>query len=414
MSSLLPREHGLAPHRRLGRYVVQERLAHGGMGEVWRASVDGPGGFRKQVVLKTVRADLAARRSLVDMLIREAALAARLSHPNIVTVFDLDCVDGVYFFAMEYVPGHTLAELLRQAEERGSALPPWFVASVLASCCDGLQYAHDLADERGTALGLVHRDISLNNVMVAATGNVTLLDFGIATASVTGIGTREGRDLLMGKFQYMPPEVVRGLPSDRRCDIYGLGVVALIATSGAMPYRARDDADLLQQIVAGPPRDLARRCGRLPLELARAILRAMDHDPERRYPEAALLGADLREFLHRTGSPAPTADDLARYVIDLFTPETAPIELASGTDSGPSIRIDVDESAILPPPPPVPMASAPTPTPPVREARDAHEPIDVFTTSRPRPAGVGVFDGWSSRAESSSEDLPPPTRWPWR
>lgn len=396
MSSLLAEEHGLGAFRRIGRYAVHERLAHGGMGEVWRASVEGPGGFRKQVVLKTVRADLAARSSLVDMLIREAALAARLSHPNIVTVFDLDCVDGVYFFAMEYVPGRTLAELLRQALARGNTLPPWFVASVVASCCDGLQYAHDLTDERGAPLGLVHRDISLNNVMVAATGNVTLLDFGIATATAAGVGTREGRDLLMGKFQYLPPEVVRGLPSDRRCDIYGLGVVALVASSGAMPYYARDDADLLQQIAAGPPRDLGRRCGRLPPELARAIQRAMDHDPDRRHPEAALLGAELRDFLHKSGSPPPTADDLARYVIDLFTPETAPIELANGTDSGPAISIVVDESVPAAPPP-------------------AREPTDVFTTSRSRAAGVGVFDGWSSRNRSSSEDSPPPPpRWPWR
>jgi serine/threonine protein kinase len=395
----------LVANRRLGRYVVHERLAHGGMGEVWRASVDGPGGFLKQVVLKTVRADLAARRALVDMLIREAALAARLSHPNIVTVFDLDCIDGIYFFAMEFVPGHTLAELLRQAEGRGTALPPWFVATVAAACCDGLQYAHDLTDERGAPLGLVHRDLSLNNVMVAATGNVTLLDFGIATASARGVGTREGRDLLMGKFQYMPPEVVRGLPSDRRNDIYGLGVVMLIALSGAMPYRARDDADLLQQIVAGPPRDLGRRCARMPPELARVVARAMDHDADQRHPETAVIAAELREYLHRAGTPPPTAEDVARFVVDLFTPETAPIELACGTDSGPSIRIDVDEEWIAP------AAPAPTPAPP--DPGPGPGPVDVFTSARPRPS-VGLFDGWSStKREPVTDEDAPPLRWPW-
>jgi eukaryotic-like serine/threonine-protein kinase len=114
----------LTANQRFGRYVVHACLDRGGMGEVWLASVEGPGGFCKQVVLKTVRADLAARREMVDLLIREAALAARLSHPNIVQVFDLDEVDGTFFFAMEYVPGRTLATILRQALRRGAALPP--------------------------------------------------------------------------------------------------------------------------------------------------------------------------------------------------------------------------------------------------------------------------------------------------
>jgi serine/threonine protein kinase len=342
--------------------------------------------------------------------------------------------------------------LLRQAEERGGALPPWFVATVIAACCDGLQYAHDLADECGAHLGLVHRDISLNNVMVAGTGNVTLLDFGIATATATGIGTREGRDLLMGKFQYMPPEVVRGLPSDRRCDIYGLGVVTLIALTGSLPYRARDDADLLQQIAAGPPGDLVRRCARLPPDLARIVLRAMDHDPDRRYAEASLLAADLRDHLHRSGLPPPAADDVTRYVVDLFTPETAPIELAGGTDSGPLIQIDVEDSVpVLAPPPPVVLALPPLPpipspprlarrsepTPRVDASADAdavpeasNPAADLFTSSRPPPPpasadgdpftsirpvrpSVGVFDGWSARADSPSDDAPRLPRWPW-
>src|SRR5262249_49179233 len=157
------------------RYTVVDCIGRGGMGEVWLATVEGPGGFRKQVVLKTVRPDLAEREDLVDSLIREAALAARLSHPNLVQVFDLDCVSDTYSFAMEYVPGRTLASVLREAAINGTTLAsgsgripaaalagtvaPWFLASVVASACDGLHHAHELVDEVGRPLGLVHRDV---------------------------------------------------------------------------------------------------------------------------------------------------------------------------------------------------------------------------------------------------------------
>src|SRR5262249_17439259 len=126
----------LEPSRRFGRYVVHECIGRGGMGEVWLASAEGPHGFRKKVVLKTVRPELGERRDLVDMLIREAGIAARLTHPNIVQVFDLDCVDGTYFFAMEHVPGHTMADIVRRVQRRQGALPPWFLLAVISSCCD--------------------------------------------------------------------------------------------------------------------------------------------------------------------------------------------------------------------------------------------------------------------------------------
>lgn len=426
MSARREGESPFAANRRLGRYRVHECLDRGGMGEVWRASVDGPGGFRKQVVLKTVRADLAARRDLVEMLIREAALAARLTHPNIVPVFDLDAVDGVYFFAMEYVPGHTLAAVLRQAQRRHRVLPSWFVAAVAAACADGLQYAHQLTDEHGHGLGLVHRDISLANVMVARTGNVTILDFGVATAARAGVGTRDDGDLLLGKFQYVPPEVVRGRPADRRCDVYALGVVVLIAATGAMPYIARDDHDLLAQIAAGPPPHLARRCASLPHGLGAIVERAMAHDRERRYADAASMAADLRDHLRRTGVH-PTSADLARLVTDLFADDGIP-ELARGSqtarviapepaaeaeavDALEEVDIDVVEEAE-----PAPSSGAPAaalrlfPSEPVA-APEVTRGGDPFTSARPRPPGI--FDGWSRTSEPTDDDPAPAPRWPW-
>ncbi|HVK75912.1 MAG TPA: serine/threonine-protein kinase [Kofleriaceae bacterium] len=442
----------LIANQRFGRYTVHDCLDRGGMGEVWLASVEGPGGFCKQVVLKTVRADLSARRDLVDMLIREAALAARLSHPNLVQVFDLDQVDGTYFFAMEYVPGRTLAAILRQAIRGGTALPPWFMASLVASCCDGLQYAHDLTDDSGNPLGLVHRDISLGNIMVSTTGNVTILDFGIAIAA--GAGAHAEPDLLMGKFQYMPSEAVRGEIVDRRCDVYALGVVLLVGLTATMPYDGAGDRELLRQIAAGPPRDLSARLRHLPPELRGAITQAMSHDRDARFSDAAMLAAELREYLHIIGMH-PTKDDLARYVAGLFnanatekSPVVVPTVEVDPSDELSEISIDVDEletagegvvahavarerswpvgstaapavRASPPPPPPLPLPRLPSASAVIGKP-PPDDGFDPFTSHRKRPS-TSLFDGWSRdrddddarRPPDEADDPPPSRRWPW-
>jgi serine/threonine protein kinase len=321
------------------------------MGEVWLASAEGPHGFRKKVVLKIVRQDLAERRDLVDMLIREAAIAARLNHPNIVTVFDLDQVDGTYFFAMEHVPGHTMADVVRRVQKRGGALAPWFLLGVIASCCDGLQYAHDLADEHGRPLGLVHRDISLGNLMVSTTGNVTILDFGIAVSSAAELETESG--MLKGKFQYMPPETIRGELIDRRCDIYGLGVVMYIAITGRVPYPDLAEYDLLRTIVSRPPPPISAVQRGVPRTIERIVETAMAHDRDDRYPDATALAAAVRDQLRGRG--VPTADELARYVNELFAGD-GPVG-----DTGASLQLLTIPSGPPPPPPPssAPGSSAP-------------------------------------------------------
>jgi serine/threonine protein kinase len=352
---------GLAPSRRLGRYTVVDCIGRGGMGEVWLATVEGPGGFRKQVVLKTVRPDLAEREDLVDSLIREAALAARLSHPNLVQVFDLDCVADTYFFAMEYVPGRTLAGVLREAAANGSHLAagsgripaaalagtvaPWFLASVVASACDGLHHAHELVDEVGRPLGLVHRDVSPGNIMVANTGNVVVLDFGIAVAAA-GAQTETG--VLKGKFQYMSPERIRGTPCDRRCDVYALGVILYLGLTGHSPYTANGEYDLIQQIASGPPPMPSTRRPLLPVALERICMTAMAYDPGSRYPDASALAADLRDWLRAQGEH-PTPDDVSRYMMQLFGdvpasgPPRPPTDLSLAERSSDVIAIDVED-----------------------------------------------------------------------
>src|SRR6266545_2449507 len=171
-------ESRLSPGSSFGRYVVESRLARGGMGEVWLATARGPGGFQKRVVIKTVLPDLMEKPAYVQMLVREASLAARLDHPNIVHVFDLGCVGGMYYIAMEYLSGRTLAQMLRRSHDLGQRLPLRVLLTMVAIACDGLQYAHDYAAEDGRPLGLLHRDISPSNIMLTFAGRIALLDFG--------------------------------------------------------------------------------------------------------------------------------------------------------------------------------------------------------------------------------------------
>ncbi|MCE9578891.1 MAG: serine/threonine protein kinase [Deltaproteobacteria bacterium] len=406
---------------RFGRYLVHECIGRGGMGEVWLASAEGPGGFRKQLVLKTVRPDLAERTDLVEMLIREAALAARLSHPNIVQVFDLDRVDGTYFIAMEYVPGYTLTQALRRAHAQGGVLPPWMVASVAAACCDGLHYAHELTDS-GRPLGLVHRDISPGNIMIAATGNVTILDFGIAISTENDQDDDDG--VLKGKFQYMPPETVRGGAVDRRSDVYALGVVLYVGLTGEPPYPGLSDSELLRAILAGPPPRPSARRPFVPRDLEQIALTAMAHDARLRYPTAAVLGAELRDWLRSAGFLA-TPEELARYMAALFASGPAPVAtLARGSqtsplpedlddDGGDLIMIDVDDVIVVEDD--VPRWSRPPTETPV---------IDLPEDPAARmPTATGVLDAYG-RAPTATGVIDPPApppgspgsidaAWPW-
>lgn len=421
--------------------MLQERLGHGGMGEVWRATVEGPGGFAKPVVLKMVRADLAARPALIDMLIKEAALAARLSHPNLVPVFDLDHAEGAYFYAMEHVVGASMAAIVTRARQRQVRLPDWLVASVAVACCEGLHYAHELTDSKGLPLGLVHRDVSLANVMVSKAGCVSLLDFGIATTAVAGVAPHKSRTLI-GKFQYLPPEVVRADHSDRRADIYSLGVMMFVCLTGTMPYRADDDEELLRQILAGPPPEFDDRLRTVPPVLAKVIRATMARDPVARPATMAAVASALRSYQRDAGDHT-TAADLAHFVAWLFEQDDADDEVVTDVvadEESKELEISAEPEAALPVAAPAAAQRStelPLGTPMPRERRTPSGGLDAFT-SRPRrsPQGAdlfastpppratrGVFDAFAatptpgSTTESTpvtpTDEPPPPRRWPW-
>lgn len=284
------------------------------MADVWFATAYGLGRFRKRVVIKTIRAHLARDPDYIAMLINEASLAAQLTHPNIVPVFDLGCASGVYFIAMEYLPGRTLAQVLNRVRKSGEQVPTWLVLSVLASCCDGLQYAHDRTDPQGRPLGLLHHDLSPSNVMLSFNGNVSILDFGVACATrLEGHRTR----VAPGKYHYMAPERVLGQAADRRSDLYSLGVVMYQMLTQVRPFDAPSVEELLHRIVSDPAARPRHLVPNLPEEVEYVVCRSMARQVDDRYPDAHAMGAALRRCLRSFGEiHEPSAR--ARYLRLLF------------------------------------------------------------------------------------------------
>jgi len=428
----------LAPGTSFGRYVVESRLAAGGMGEVWLATARGPAGFQKRVVIKTVLPELVEKPGYTQMLVREASLTSQLDHPNIVHVFDLGCVDGVNYIAMEYLAGRSLAQMLRRAQEAHHHLPVPVVLAMAASSCDGLQYAHDYIDDSGQALGLLHRDISPSNIMLTFTGRVALLDFGVATAATEPYKTRSGA--LKGKFHYLAPERIRGETTDRRSDIYSLGVVLYQCLALRWPFHARNDFELLQKIVHQAPLPLRHYAPWIPSQLEDIVLHAMAGQPDDRYAEAGDLGQALRHYLRGLGGMTPPVE-LSGYLAGLF-PEAPEIQGRSNRtplpvipmasvvkplpeqsqesvdivviEAGSSVSTDVEAEPVLG------AAPTPTPTPAPALARPAARSwpredgsADIFPepTRLVTPVGDGVdlFDGYRTRSTRPPSEL----GWPW-
>lgn len=318
MSNITGIIDSFTPGQQFGRYVVESRLARGGMGEVWLASAHGPGGFQKRVVIKTVLPDLVAKPGYVEMLVREASLAAQLDHQNIVQVFDLGCIGGLYYIAMEYLSGRTLAQILRRSHAQGERVPVPALLSMMAASCDGLEYAHAKSDAEGRPLGLLHRDISPSNIMLTFAGRVALLDFGVATASHGRFASRGGQ--IKGKFHYLAPERVRGEAHDRRSDIYAIGVVMYQCLTLRWPFRSRNDYQLLREIANEMPPAPRDHAPWIAPALERIVMRAMARDPEERHPTAAALASELRDFARGTNQVV-AGPELAATMSELFSEE---------------------------------------------------------------------------------------------
>ncbi len=305
---------------RLGPYRLGRRLAAGGMAEVFAATREGAAGFEKQVALKRILPHLVDDPELVEMFLDEARLASKLTHANVAQVFDFGEADGSFFIVMEWIRGKDLRRVMRAAADAGEAVTPVQAALVGQGVARALACAHGLEGDDGRPLGLVHRDVSPQNVLVSFDGEVKLTDFGIAKVATGRSRTAAG--VIKGKCAYMSPEQARGEAVDGRTDLFALGVVLWELVSGQPLFTGRSDAEILRAVerFEAPPLQSVR--AEVPPDLEALVARALAKDPAGRFATAEALAAALGDVVlaHADSSEAL---DLGALMRRLFPEEAA-------------------------------------------------------------------------------------------
>ena len=297
--------------RTLGRYTLLGRLAQGGMGEILLARLDGAAGFEKYVVIKRLRSHLVDDQRSIRAFLDEARIVARISHPNVCQVYELGYEHGRHFLAMEYLEGLSLSGMIKRASRDRSPLDLRAVCGLIEQACEGLQHVHTLRKVDGTPAGVVHRDISPQNLFVTVDGVVKVLDFGIAKTGDSSVRTPTGR--VKGKSAYMSPEQIRGVTLDFRSDIYSLGVVLYEAVTGRPLFQRGDIHETFRAI----REDTLPFLRDVPEELNQVIQKAVSRSREERYDSARALGRAVSNAMSgRGGSMTPPA--IAEWLIERF------------------------------------------------------------------------------------------------
>jgi len=278
-----------------GDYLLIDLIAAGGMAHVFRGLTFGVEGFARQVAIKRILPQWAKDKNFINMLVDEARIAVALSHSGIVQTYELGEVDGRYYIAMEYVAGIDLRQMLNDLLEKGERLPLPLAAFVVSSVCSALDHAHRRHDLEGKSLSIVHRDVSPHNVLLGYNGEVKVTDFGIASAEDRVTQTRTGA--LKGKFAYMAPEQVRGLPVTRASDIFAIGALLFELVTGHQLFEGDSDFAVLEHVRNAeftPPRELEPD---VPEEVEEIILKALEAAPEDRYAWASDMEEALQPLL---------------------------------------------------------------------------------------------------------------------
>ncbi|MCA9552036.1 MAG: serine/threonine protein kinase, partial [Myxococcales bacterium] len=295
--------------RSFGRYILEKSLSRGGMGEVILAVAKG---VNRRCVIKTIRGDLVGDDEFVGRFADEAKIMVRISHDNIIRVFDAGKVDSEYYIAMEFVHGRDLGDVLDRAYERGEPMPTQLGLFVTSELLRGLHYAHSLTDERGRHMGLVHRDISPQNVLIGFDGAIKLIDFGLARTEVLPARTQGA--LAVGKYGYMSPEQARHERIDGRADIYSTGVMLFEVFTGDRLVDEQDQATLWQRVLSPKHRSPRTVVPSLPKEIDELVMSAVGVRPEDRFQDARAM----LEFVERMRRPESNRDAFIRYLRYLY------------------------------------------------------------------------------------------------
>ena len=301
-----------------GKYLLLDRISVGGMAEVFKAKSYGVEGFEKVIAIKRILPSMGEDREFIKMFIDEAKIVGQLAHTNICQIFELGRTDGAHFIAMEYIWGKDLLQIQNRLRKLKQQMQVAMACFLVAKVCEGLDYAHKKRDALGRPLEIVHRDCSPQNILVSYEGEVKLIDFGIAKAASRSSRTQAG--VLKGKFGYMSPEQVRGLPLDRRSDIFSVGTILYECLSGDRLFVGETDFSTLEKVRnVDIPRPRAINPN-IPEEVERIIMKALARDAEDRYQWCSEMVADLQRWL-MSQENVFTAKSLATWLKEGFANE---------------------------------------------------------------------------------------------
>jgi serine/threonine-protein kinase len=373
----LARAPVIAPGLKLDRYEILARLAEGGMASVWIARQTGGYGFEKLVAIKTILPKFVADAWFQKMFIQETRIASRIEHANVTRILDVGEQDNVTYLVMEYVDGDSLATLHRAVQKKGMLIPAGIVLRVMADVCEGLHTAHELRDDEGSLLRVVHRDVSPQNVLVSTRGTAKLIDFGIAKARDGAGANTTITGPLRGKARYMSPEQASGAVVDRRADIWGVGAVLYYLLTGKPPYASENDVQTLTMLRSGKEHDP------LPSDMHPAVSalihKALQVTPDDRFPMATDLQRAIENAMFESDLEVNHAE-VAAFIAEHGAPgaQKRKTAIAQGLKAA-------AERQASPPADPTPTAPVP-PTSDVARSSSSPGPIEL-------PASLGSRRG---------------------
>jgi serine/threonine protein kinase len=408
-----------------GKYLLLDRINIGGMAEVWRGKQVGASGFERLVAIKRILPNIAEDEEFITMFIDEAKITVQLTHANIAQVYELGHVQNSYFIAMEYIAGKDMRAIFDRCRKKSEPAPVPLTCYAVSKLCEGLDYAHRKKDGMGRDMNIVHRDVSPQNILISYEGEVKVIDFGIAKAA--GKATKTQAGILKGKFAYMSPEQIRGLPLDRRSDVFAIGVCLYELLTGERLFVGDSDFSVLEKVRKAevtPPSHFNKR---VPEALEKIVLRALAKEVDDRYQYASEVADDLQRFLI-TSDSIFSRKDLMQYMKSTFAEDVereklrmqeyadvqAPEGMADAAERGDFDLLPRKPSGILPPmaksaPPPVnegPPVLIPAVTVPAVPPKPKLEPFSTGAAAIKRSPSLGLLPRLTAAAPmlSNQED----------
>jgi serine/threonine-protein kinase len=385
----------------LGRYTLHAEIASGGMATVYLGRLNGPVGFARTVAIKRLHAPYARDFEFVKMFLDEARLAARIQHPNVVPTLDVVAESGELFLVLDFVNGESMSGLARAVRALGTRMPPAILASVMVGTLRGLEAAHEARDERGEPLGIVHRDISPQNIIVGADGVARLLDFGVAKARARLTTTQDGH--LKGKIAYMAPEQLAGLAT-RQSDIYAVGVVLWEMLAGRRLFSAETELQamsLVERSVIAPPGSFADG---VPDELDRICTKALAKNPEGRYASAHDMARDIDRSVESASTMRVSEwmTEVAGAVLEARAKLVQEVESGLSVVSRPAI---LDALSAQSTPPAAPSSVAPPPAGSPATPREAATQVMATVSTLSKVADHAMREAATKMAERAVRDV---------